>query len=96
MRTNPTAVAICGFDKENPSQIGPFIKYCLCHGFFFNLFIAWSYLVWLNFYAHTVVGVFLFTYATWNGAVRYFKMMTTYYVKHMEKLIKDTNKKNLE
>ena len=55
---------------------------------------SFSYLLWNNFYAHTIYCMVLFMYATYNGSVRYVNMMTKWYQQSLSKLIKDDKKKN--
>ena len=90
MRDTPAGI-YCGYNYEEPTNIAPIVKYCLGHAIGFTIFIAWSYVSYLNFWVHSCIAVILFTYATWNGATRYFRMMTVYYVRHMKKLVDESN-----
>ena len=70
-----------GFNKDEPYALAPLIKYMLLHGAAATLGCAVSYLFFHSFFVHTVWMLILFCSCLWNGSLRYYKMMTSYYEK---------------
>ena len=86
MQTDKTQAKFCGWDASTPEtrqRMCPIIKYMFIHASLFVTTIAFSYVMWFNFWFHTFVCVCLFLSCTYHGSVRYFKMMTTYYEKSL-------------
>jgi hypothetical protein len=91
MQTSKPQAKFCGFDGSTPEsrkRMFPIFKYMLIHASLFVSTIAFSYLLYLNFWVHTCFTVGLFCLCTYSGAVRYFKMMTSYYEKGLEKIVR--------
>ena len=91
MQTDKFQAKLIGFDASTPEQrqrIFPIFKYMLIHATLFVSTIAFSYVLYFNFWVHTCFTVGLFCLCTYYGAVRYFKMMTTYYQKGLEKIVR--------
>jgi len=89
MNGNPGIAKVLGYDgstAETHAAFGPIIKFMIILGIGLNLSIALSYVLWNNFWAHTAFVCILFLFCTWNGAMRYFNMMTKYYVKSLKKM----------
>jgi len=70
-----------GSTLETHARMGPFMIYFTMHLVGTLSLIALSYVFWNYFWAHTALVLLLFFWATWNGAQRYFNMMTKYYIK---------------
>lgn len=88
LSSNKTLAKLCNYDPSNTSQMLPIFKFMCIHAAFFNISICWSYVMWLEFHVHTLFCLFLFGSATWMGAIRYYNMMTKYYLKSLEKVLK--------
>lgn len=90
MQSNKPMAKAFGFDCSTPEKrirMLPIMKYMTFNIFFFGCTIAFSYLVYLNFWVHTAFVLYLFSSVCYYGALRYFNMMTKYYVKKVENLI---------
>lgn len=72
-----------GSTAETHARFGPFLKYMTLLGIGCLGTISFTYVLWFNFWAHTAFCLSLFLFCTWNGAIRYFNMMTKYYVKSL-------------
>jgi len=82
-RMKPLA-KICGWDpstQESRARMIPIIIFMIGHACLVTTVVALSYLLYFNFWVHTAFAASLFVSCTYHGANRYFKMMTTYYVK---------------
>jgi len=75
-----------GSTAEKHARMGPFLIYQTILGFGALAVISFSFIFWKYFWAHTAFVVILFLFCTWNGAMRYFNMMTKYYVKSLKNL----------
>ena len=89
MRNNKAVSTLCGYDEERYYDIACFSKYMAYHLLGSSLLISFSYILWFNYWIHTVFCASLFLFVTYNGAQRYYNMMTKYYRKSLEKLAKD-------
>jgi len=76
------------YDEEKPYAKTPVFRYSFFHAIYFIVEIVFAYLFFHNHYLHLAWILFLFSYTLWNGATRYYKMMTTYYTKTMIRLVK--------
>ena len=79
-----------GWDSSTPesrSRFLPVLKFMIGHALVVTLVVAFSYLLWFSFWAHTMFAASLFVSCTFHGSMRYFKMMTTYYEKGMSKIM---------
>jgi len=72
-----------GSTAETHARFGPFLKYMTLLGIGCLGSISFTYVLWFNYWAHTAFCLTLFLFCTWNGAIRYFNMMTKYYVKSL-------------
>lgn len=93
----PGVANIVGYEKQNPQALAPRFKFCLIHLIFSTMAIAISYPLFLNKVAHTIYVFLICNVCAWNGAKKYFKMMTTYYTKAIEKKLEievDDHNKN--
>lgn len=89
MKGAPPVAKMLGYDgstAETHARFGPFVKYmlALCVGCLGVM--AFTYVLWFSFWAHTTFVLTLFLFCTWNGAIRYFNMMTKYYVSSLKGL----------
>ena len=89
MRDNKGAASLCGYDQYWYDSVSCLSKYMTYHLIGSFLLISFSYLLWFNYWVHTVFCTSLFMYCTYNGAQRYYNMMTKYYRKSLEKLAMD-------
>jgi hypothetical protein len=85
-RDNKSAGAMFGYNQDEYWTIGPFIKYMVSHLIGATISISFSYVLWQSFWVHTAFCCSLFAYCTYNGARRYYNMMTKYYKKSLEKI----------
>jgi hypothetical protein len=82
-----------GFKMNDHRAVMPFLKYMFMH-MVLNLFaISLSYFQMTNFWIHTALTMAAFNIVAYNGSTKYFKMMTSYYKKKMEKLVAEKSKK---
>lgn len=91
MQTNKVQAKFCGFDGSTPEKrkrMFPIFKYMVTHSLLFVSTIAISYVLYLNFWVHTCFVVSLFCLCVYYGALRYFKMMTSYYEKALDKIVR--------
>ena len=65
----------------------------IIHALLVFLAISFSYLLYLNFYVHSFFIFFIGSMCAWNGAMKYYKMMTKYYESKIKHLIDDKKKK---
>ena len=79
MRKDKVAASVCGFNSDKHENVFPFIKYMALHWLGASLMISFSYLLWFNYWLHTLFCSSLFMFCTYNGATRYYNMMTKYY-----------------
>lgn len=95
LRTNAVARRTLGLSADDvnkttkPTNILTVAAYMTIHLVLCSAAIAASYLLYHSFILHTMFCLGLFFVSSWNGAVRYNKMMTRYYEKRLEKLIKE-------
>ena len=90
MRKSPALAKKLGYDPssaETNAHFVPFLKYIVLHALACLAAIAISTIFWYNFYLHTAFIVLTFVSATYYGAIRYFNMMTKYYVKTLSQLL---------
>lgn len=90
MQSNKPMAKAFGYDassKEKRIRLLPIAKYMSFNVCFFTGTIAFSYLMYLNFWVHTVFVGYLFSSVTYYGALRYYNMMTKFYIKKVEKII---------
>jgi hypothetical protein len=89
------AAKICGWDPSTPesrARMIPIIIYMLGHALLVVAVVAASYLLWFNFWVHSIFAALLFASCTFHGANRYFKMMTSYYERGLQKIINQYGK----
>jgi len=84
---SPKFASIVGYEKDNKSALKPVFVYMFLHLVVSLIMIALSYPLILNAYVHTIFCLFLFSWAAWNGAIKYYSMMTRYYEKKLTKLL---------
>ena len=92
MRGQPWLHNIIGYDDSTPEKrikILPIVKFQICQCLAIAITMAFGYLLWWNFWVHTAWCAVLFSSCTYFGAVRYFNMMTKYYMKSLEKIVRE-------
>ena len=77
-----------GFDPKNPYAFKAVLIHSAVHAMLSLGFTSLSYFMFHSFALHTLFCMTLMSVAIWNGAKRYYKMMTRFYEKPMENLIK--------
>jgi hypothetical protein len=82
-----------GYSNEKYYQISPLVLFMSCHAFGAFLTISFSYVLWNNFWLHTGFCFTILSICIYNGAMRYYNMMTKYYIKSLERLLDDKKKK---
>jgi len=98
MRKSPGVAKMFRYDassKETNAHFLPFMKYIICHLFCVFLAIAVSTVFWYNWWIHSAFVITCFISATYYGAIRYFNMMTKYYVKTLKLLLEDNIEQEL-
>lgn len=89
MHAFPMMAKVCTYDESTDQKRRrclPFIIFSLLHAAQMVIQYAISYVTYYSFWAHTALCLTLFTSASWYGALRYFNMMTKYYLKRIEKI----------
>ena len=81
----PGVAKILGYDKQDPQALAPRFKFCLFHLVYSVVAILISYPLFQSKIAHTIYVFLICNVCAWNGATKYYKMMTTYYFKAIEK-----------
>lgn len=84
------AVGLSLDEVETPkaTRVVHVLRYMVLHFVLCAAAIALSYPLYHSYVLHTAFCVGIFCVSAWNGAVRYNKMMTRYYEKRLEKLVK--------
>ena len=76
---------VANYNKKSPDHypedFWPCLMFLVAHATISLTQIAFSYLIYNSLWLHTFFALYIFCTAIYNGAVKYFKMMTTYYVK---------------
>lgn len=91
MKNDKSQAKFCGYDESTPEKrkrMGPIMKYMFIHNMLFGISPAIAYLCYMNFWVHTAWCCLLFVSCTYYGALRYYNMMTRYYIGKLEKMIK--------
>ena len=89
MHAFPIMKKICTYDESDDHKRRrclPFIIFSFLHASMMSIQYCISYLTYNSFWAHSFLCMTLFTSASWYGALRYFNMMTKYYLKRIEKI----------
>ena len=73
------------YDDQNPQASKPRIGFMLTHFAYAGASCAIAYPLYYCYWAHSLYLTVIFSMCAWNGANRYFKMMTIYYEKALEK-----------
>ncbi len=90
---NPKLGKPAGFDPKDPAKVTPVVWYMLTHAFISIVLICISPLWWRSYVAHTAYVSALLATSVWNGAKKYFYMMTTGYERALEKLLPEYQEK---
>ena len=88
-RTNKTMAGFCGYDgstREGRSALVPQIKHQIFHALLVGAQTAFSCLMWHHYWVHSLFCFFILSVCAYNGAIRYYKMMTLYFIKNLETL----------
>ena len=91
LRSNTMLAKLCGFDKNDPTNMMCAVKYYLVHALACMLAISVSVLFYYSMVAHTIFCAALLMGSAWNGSKIYVKMMTRYYEKRIEDLLLPKN-----
>lgn len=87
-RTNKFAANLCGWKAdtyETRHAFKPILKHMVIHAIFSFGIISFSYVMYHSFWVHSAWCFFILSTAAWNGAMRYYKMMTSFFVSTMKK-----------
>ena len=87
MRERKTLSKVCGFNKEKPKAIFAILKYDLVHAFSCILCFSVSYFFIFSLKVHTCWCISLVVVSSYNGSVKYYKMMIKYYCNVLEEII---------
>ena len=73
------------YDDTKPQANWPRIGFMLTHILYAGASCSIAYPLYHYYWAHCLYLIIIFSICAWNGANRYFKMMTIYYEKALEK-----------
>jgi len=85
-RTNKFAAKVCGWKPdtyETRHAFKPILIHMFVHAIMTTLVIAFSYVMYHNMVVHSCWCFFILCSAAWNGAMRYYNMMTKYFIKSL-------------
>ena len=88
-RTNKLFASICRFDDrtiESRQSMTPILIHQTFHAILVIAQTAFSCLMWHHFWVHSVFCIFILSVCAYNGAMRYYNMMTKYFIKSLEKI----------
>ena len=84
--TSPVGNAL-GYDPARPAALGPLMRYLFAHAAVCAGLVALSPAFWRSFWAHTLFVLALLACSVWNGARRYFWMMSKAYEGRLRALL---------
>ena len=82
------------WSEDDPINIYSFFIHTIGHSMYIIILISSSYLFFHSYLLHSLYILYVFFKCTWNGGIRYYKMMTLYHMKKMESLFDSESKKS--
>ena len=72
-----------GYSNDKYYAITPLVIYMALHALGTFCTITFSYILWNSFWGHTAFCFAILSICIYNGANRYYNMMTKYYIKSL-------------
>ena len=96
MRTTPGFAKFVGFKAEESSGLFPALKYMCSHAVACLFTVLIAPVFWRYFWAHTAFVCSLLVCSCWNGACKYYGMMTSSYERRLRALLPEGREPKLE